>query len=105
MPFGDKMQKQHERALNGEMKKYKATGEAQSDTYSNKWAGDGSLVLIVQGPYLLPNDPTQKVVKHMGKIGNRQLNIQILHNIVFSTYQWDRPMFKSSILSLTIPKY
>lgn len=36
MPFGDKMQKQYERALNGEMKKYKATGEAESDTYSKQ---------------------------------------------------------------------
>lgn len=43
MPFGDKMQKQHERALEGgclscEMRKYKASGETESDTYSNKWA-------------------------------------------------------------------
>lgn len=45
MPSSDNMQK-HERALNGgslscEIKKYKATREAESDTYSNKWVTDG----------------------------------------------------------------
>lgn len=68
MPFANKMQKQLERtlisgSLSYEMKKRKVTGEAESDTYSNKWARDGFAMLIVQGPCFPPNDPTQKVAK------------------------------------------
>lgn len=48
------------------MKKCKATGEAESDTYSNKWARDGFTVLILQGPYFLPNGPTQKIARRTG---------------------------------------
>lgn len=62
------MQKQLEKALNGgslscEMKNHKTSGKAESDTYSYCGPEMALLVLIVQGPYSLPNYPTQKVAK------------------------------------------
>lgn len=79
-------------SLSFEMKICKATGEDESDTHTIiQTSGPEmvSLVLTVEGLYPLPNNPTQKVAqKNMGRMGNRQLKIQILH-MIFPAYQRD----------------
>ena len=83
-------------SLSFEMKICKAIGEDESDTHTIiQTSGPEmvSLVLTVEGLYPLPNNPTQKVApKNMGRMGNRQLKIQILHDMIFPTYQWDSCM-------------